>query len=114
MLINIRVIKYVTETLILVLLVEICDIRVLISYLDQILGKRQLSNSAGIQFCGIQFRDFLVLKLFASTKFCENGQKSQISRNLVLVKFNTFKVIHFRVSVLLINDHSAGLVFLKN
>ena len=53
MLINVIVIKYVTETLISVLLVEICDISVSISYFGQILGKRELSNSAGINFAGI-------------------------------------------------------------
>ena len=35
----------------------------------------------------------MVLKLFAGTKFGENGQKLRKSRNLVPAKFNTFKVV---------------------
>ena len=52
----------------------------LIPYFDQILAKRELSNSAVIQFCDIQFRVFLVLKLFAVQDFakmvknCENRE----------------------------------------
>ena len=41
---------------------------------------------------GIQFRDFVVLKLYVGTNFHENGQKSLKSRNLIPAKFNTFKV----------------------
>ena len=31
-------------------------------------------------------------KLFAGSKFCENGEKLRKSRNLIPAKFNTFKV----------------------
>ena len=34
----------------------------------------------------------MVLKFLAGKKFCENGQTSKKSRNLIPVKFNTVKV----------------------
>ena len=37
----------------------------------------------------IEFHNSVVLKLFTGAKFRENGRKSQ---NLILAKFNTFKV----------------------
>ena len=39
--IGVIVIKYVTETLILLLKANICDVEISISYFDQILGKRE-------------------------------------------------------------------------
>ena len=51
--------------------------RLSISFFDQILAKRE---SQVFNFAGIQFRDFVVLKLYVGTKFRENGQKS---RNLI-------------------------------
>ena len=44
-------------------------------------------------FAVIQFRDFVVLKLYVSTKFRENGQESRKSRNLIPANFNTFKIV---------------------
>ena len=64
--------------------------RLSISFFDQILGKRE---SQVFNFAGIQFRDFVVLKLYVGTKFRENGQKSRKSQNLIPTKFNTSKVL---------------------
>ena len=75
LLINVIVIKYVTESLILLLLVEICEMWVSVSYFHHILAKRESQTWHALNFVGIQFRDFVVLKLFAGTKFRENGQK---------------------------------------
>ena len=41
---------------------------------------------------GIYFYDFVVLKLFAGTKFRENDQKLRKLRNLMPWKFSIFKV----------------------
>ena len=58
------------------------------TYINIILSQtRQVFN-----FVGIQFRYFVVLKLFAGTKFPQNDQKSQKSQNLTPAKFNTCKV----------------------
>ena len=46
-----------------------------ISYFHHILAKRESQTWHALNFVGIQFRDFVVLKLFAGTKFRENGQK---------------------------------------
>ena len=56
------------------------------SYFDQILEKREPQIWQVFNFVGIQFCDHIVLKLFACTKFCENGQIAKIT------KFHTFKV----------------------
>ena len=53
------------------------------------LGKRESQTGPVFDFAGISFLEFVVLKLYAGTKCRENGQKS---RNLIPVKFNTFKV----------------------
>ena len=55
-----------------------------VSYLDQILERRESQTGQVFNFAGIQFRDFVVLKLFAGTKFRENGQKSG---NLIPLKY---------------------------
>ena len=75
MLINVIVTKNVTEILISWLQVDICDIRVSISYFDQILRKREPQTRQGFNFANIYFHEIVVLKLFAGTEFCENGQK---------------------------------------
>ena len=62
--------------------IEICDMQVSISNFDQILGKRECQTLQVFNFAILLF-----LKLFAGTKFCENGQKLQR-----MTKFNTFKV----------------------
>ena len=76
LLINVIVIKHVIEILILLLEVDICDIWVTISYFDQILGERESQTWQVLNFVGIQFHEFVVLKLFVGTKFRKNGQKS--------------------------------------
>ena len=53
------------------------------------LGKRESQTGQVFDFADISFLEFVVLKLYAGTKCRENGQKS---RNLIPVKFNTFKV----------------------
>ena len=53
MLINVIVVKYVTENLISLLPVEICNVRVSISYFDQILGKRKYQSRQGLSFACI-------------------------------------------------------------
>ena len=92
LLINVIVIKHVIEILILLLEVDICDIWVTISYFDQILGERESQTWQVLNFVGIQFHEFVVLKLFVGTKFRKNGQKSWKLRNLTSPKFNTFKL----------------------
>ena len=62
MLINVIVMKYVTETLISLLQVEICNIWVSISYFDQILGNMESQTQQVFNFTSIQFHDFVVLK----------------------------------------------------
>ena len=57
----INVIKYVTETLISLLWIEICDIWVSI-YSDKILGNRESQTWHVFNFVGIKFHDFEVLK----------------------------------------------------
>ena len=54
--------KYVTETLISLLQVEICNIWVSISYFDQILGNMESQTQQVFNFTGFQFQDFVVLK----------------------------------------------------
>ena len=54
--------KYVTETLISLLQVEICNIWVSISYFDQILGNMESQTQQVFNFTGVQFHDFVVLK----------------------------------------------------
>ena len=94
MLTKVTVIKYVTETLILLLYAHICDIGVSISDFNQTLRKKESQTRQGFNFTGIQFHNFLVLELFAGTKFRENGQKLQKWRHLIPTKLNTFKVNH--------------------
>ena len=53
LLINVTVIKYVTETLVSLLFVEICDIRVSISYYGKILAKRESQTWQVFNFAGI-------------------------------------------------------------
>ena len=64
---NVIVIKYVTETLISLLFV-VCDIRVSISYFDQILGKRESQTR--------QVFDFVIL-------WFENSPRVQNLANMV-------------------------------
>ena len=56
--------------------VEICDIRVSISYFGPMLVER-----------GSQIRQIMALKLFVGTKFCENNQKSQKLRILLPLRY---------------------------
>ena len=71
LLINAIVIKYVSETLISLLQVEICNMRLSISYFDQTLGKRESQTWQGFNFPGIWLRDFVVLILFAGTNYAK-------------------------------------------
>ena len=54
--------------------------RVSISYVDQILRKRESHTRQAFNFVVIYFCDFVVLKLLVGTKDCKNGQKL---RNLI-------------------------------
>ena len=65
LLINAIVIKYVSETLISLLQVEICNMRLSISYFDQ------SQTWQGFNFPGIWLRDFVVLILFAGTNYAK-------------------------------------------
>ena len=56
--------------------VEICDIRVSISYFGPMLVQR-----------GSQIRQIMALKLFVGTKFRENSQKSQKLRILLALRY---------------------------
>ena len=53
MLVNVIAIKYVTETLISSLKVEIYNRRVSISYFDQVLGKRESQTRQVLNFADI-------------------------------------------------------------
>ena len=64
--INVIVIRYVTETLISLLFVEICDILVSISYFDLVVGEGNLKPGRCFT---LQVFNFAILKLFAGIKF---------------------------------------------
>ena len=49
--------------------VKIYDMRVSISYFEQVLRKRKSQTRQAFNLTGIYFCDFVVLKLFACTKF---------------------------------------------
>ena len=72
-----------------------CDIRVSISYFDQILGKREFQT-----WQIFNFANFVVLKLYAGTKFRENGQKS---RSLMSLSYINFSFENFYLSDFYLN-----------
>ena len=74
MLIKVIAIKDATETLILLPYAEISDMLVSISYFDQVFGKRKSETRHVLNFEGIQFRDFVALKLFAGANFREHRE----------------------------------------
>ena len=74
LLINVIAIKDATETLILLPYAEISDMLVSISYFDQVFGKIKSETRHVLNFEGIQFRDFVALKLFAGANFRESRE----------------------------------------
>ena len=81
MLINVIVTKYVIETLIWLLQVEICDMLASMLYFYQILAKREFQIREVFNFAVIQFCDFVILKLFVDrnfTKMVENCKNCKI------------------------------------
>ena len=52
--------NYLTETVISLLKVDLCDIWVSISYSDQILGKRESQTRKVFNSPGISFRGYLI------------------------------------------------------
>ena len=45
-----------------------------ISYFDQVFGKRKSETRHELNFAGIQFRDFVTLKLFAGANLREDRE----------------------------------------
>ena len=82
LLINTILNKYITETLISLLEVEIRAIQVLILCFYPKLRKKKSQTRPVFHFFHIYVHDLVVLKLFVGIKL----------RNLIPAKFNTFKV----------------------
>ena len=75
----------------LLLSVEICDMRVSISYFDQVSGKRESQTRQVFNFAGIYFHNFVVLLfcnfIFEGRKFRENDRKLRKSRNFIPLRW---------------------------
>ena len=56
--IGVIVIKYVTETLILLLKANICDVQISISYFDRILGNRESETQQVFNFASLWYGNF--------------------------------------------------------